>query len=206
MSQGRLPGGVGFPRRFEEWGRPSLRENEGGHPGSQQFLFIEREKGGFQDGPQSAPSIELVLRVRPCPFHRQPSRQPLRPASPDLQAGVEPQGGPASRWWSTDRLHTCSAGQRGQEPAAGVGGAGCPGPQAQQAPPHSTLLPPRSLPSALHLSSALQPEPHPGLGWPSPSPECQFPGPRLWGRFSSPGSRPPPLSHFAHSEQPPHPT
>lgn len=186
MSQGRLPGGVGFPRRFEEWGRPSLRENEGGHPGSQQFLFIEREKGGFQDGPQSAPSIELVLRVRPCPFHRQPSRQPLRPRVPICRQEWSPREARVTLVEHGPAPHLqCGAAGSGARSRGGGGGLPRPpspaGPSSLH-PPASTFTPLRPPPQ---LGTAARATPRPGLAISQPG--MPVPGAKALGPFFLPG-------------------
>ena len=65
---------------------------------------------------------------------------------------------------------TPSPGQQGWEPSPR--GAGCLG-------PHPTFPRPSVQPPwALHVSWALQPEPHPRLDWPPPSPKCQVWEPR----------------------------
>ena len=65
---------------------------------------------------------------------------------------------------------TPSPGQQGWEPSPR--GVGCPG-------PHPTLpCPSVQPPWALHVSWALQPEPHPCLDWPPLSPKCQVWKPR----------------------------
>lgn len=155
------------------------RENEAGRLGWSQSscLLKEKEQRGFQGRPQWLPFIELLSWVGPtlpqqsvsslcqpwcgCETHSTDERS----KSQGGQATCPGQGGGGVEL----ALHP-------QPRAAGLGaltqGSGLPGP-----PPHPPV-PLRPAPRALHVSWALEPELHPRLDWPPPSPKCQVWEPR----------------------------
>lgn len=98
--------------------------------------------------------IEFPPRGRPCLLHRLSFHQHLGQLSPILQTGVEvPEAGPLprSRGWA----------QTGAAPPAPGGGVRALS-QAGGLPRHRAWQESSARPSCLHVSSALQPEAHPG--------------------------------------------